>query len=149
MKTVLTLLTAATLAAALPVAASSAQTVQTAHRDVLLQTNSSWNSVPYKAYPAGQPQLTMLKITLRPHSALPWHTHPMPNAGYVLEGALTIHDRETGRTRTFHQGEAFAESVDDIHRGETGDQKTVLLLTYAGTPGMPTSVPVRGEKPEY
>jgi hypothetical protein len=25
----------------------------------------------------------------------------------------------------------------------------VLLITYAGTPGTPTSIPVKGEKPEY
>jgi hypothetical protein len=24
-----------------------------------------------------------------------------------------------------------------------------LLLTYAGTPGTPTSIPAHGEKPEY
>ena len=30
-----------------------------------------------------------------------------------------------------------------------GDEPTMLLITYAGTPGVPTSVPAKGEKPEY
>ena len=84
-----------------------------------------------------------------PHSALPWHTHPVPNAGYILSGTLTIHDRASGKSKVFHQGEAFAESVDDEHRGESGDVPTVLLITYAGTPGVATSTAVKGEKPEY
>jgi hypothetical protein len=25
----------------------------------------------------------------------------------------------------------------------------VLIITYAGSPGIPTSVPAKGEKPEY
>ncbi len=128
---------------------TQAQTVQSAHRELLLQSTSSWNGKAYTHYPSGQPQLTTIKITLAPHTALPWHTHPIPNAGYILEGQLTIHDRTSGAAHTFHKGEAFSESVDDEHRGESGDTETKVLLTYAGTPGLPTSVPAKGEKPEY
>jgi quercetin dioxygenase-like cupin family protein len=123
--------------------------VATAHREILLQAAQSWNGVPYTKYPAGQPQLTMIKLTIAPHTVLPWHTHPFPNAGYVLSGTLTVHDRESGKTKTYHPGEAFAETVNDVHRGESGDEPTVLLITYAGTPGVPTSVPAKGEKAEY
>jgi len=48
-----------------------------------------------------------------------------------------------------HKGQVVAESVDDVHRGEAGDEPAVLLITYAGTPGVPTSVPAKGEKAEY
>jgi hypothetical protein len=48
-----------------------------------------------------------------------------------------------------NQGQAVGESVDDVHRGESGDQPTVLLITYAGTAGVPTSIPAKGEKAEY
>ncbi|GAB6967201.1 hypothetical protein JCM25156A_12380 [Komagataeibacter kakiaceti JCM 25156] len=129
--------------------AGHAQTVASGHRDILLQTDHAWNDMAYGNYPTTRPELTMIRLTIPAHTALPWHTHPVPNAGYVLEGQLTIHDRETGKSRTFHQGEAFAESVNDTHRGESGDTRTVVLLTYAGTPGTPTSIPARGEKPEY
>ncbi|CAI9119483.1 cupin domain-containing protein [Brytella acorum] len=140
----------AALCCAIPVAARAAPPKSaTAHAQTLLKDDHSWNGVAYEHYPTTQPQLTMLKLTIPPHTALPWHHHPVPNAGYVLEGQLTIQDRESGKEKTFHQGEAFAESVNDIHRGVSGDTRTVLLLTYSGTPGTPTSVPEDQKNPEY
>jgi quercetin dioxygenase-like cupin family protein len=130
-------------------AQNAALRVASGQREILLQTSESWNGKPYTHYPTGRPQLTTIKLTLAPHTALPWHTHPIPNVVYVLSGALTLHDRASGKTLVVHQGEAVGESVDDVHRGETGDEPTVLLITYAGTPGVPTSVPANGEKPEY
>jgi quercetin dioxygenase-like cupin family protein len=143
----LTVVAAASLSSAY--AQSAADKVASAQRQVLLQADHSWNGTPYTHYPKGRPQLTMLKLTLAPHTKLPWHTHPFPNAGYVLAGTLTVHDKVSGKTRVFHQGEAFAESVNDIHRGETGDEPVVLLVTYSGTPGVPTSIPAKGEQKEY
>ena len=130
-------------------AQTAAGNVASAQREVLLQADHSWNGVPYTHYPSGRPELTMLKLTLAPHTVLPWHTHPFPNAGYVLSGTLTVHDKVSGKTQVFHQGQAFAETVDDIHRGETGDEPVVLLITYAGTPGVPTSIPAKGQQAEY
>jgi quercetin dioxygenase-like cupin family protein len=130
-------------------AQKTANQVATGHREILLQTTSSWNGKPYTHYPTGQPQLTTIKVTLAPHTALPWHTHPFPNSVYVLSGTLTLRDREDGKTLVVHQGQAVGESVDVIHRGESGDEPTVLLITYAGTPGVPTSIPAKGEKAEY
>jgi quercetin dioxygenase-like cupin family protein len=130
-------------------AQSGPQNVATGHRDILLQTTESWNGKPYTHYPAGQPQLTTIKLTIAPHTVLPWHTHPFPNVVYVLSGTLTLHDKASGNTLVVHQGQAVGESVDDVHRGESGDEPTVLLITYAGTPGVPTSVPAKGEKAEY
>jgi quercetin dioxygenase-like cupin family protein len=123
--------------------------VASGQREILLQTDQSWNGKPYTHYPTGQPQLTTIKLTIAPHTALPWHTHPIPNVVYVLSGALTLHDKASGKTLVVHQGQAVGESVDDVHRGETGDEPTVLIITYAGSPGIPTSVPAPGEKPEY
>jgi quercetin dioxygenase-like cupin family protein len=130
-------------------AQAGTDTVATAHSQILVKADQSWNGKPYTQYPKGRPELTMLKLTIAPHTKLPWHTHPFPNAAYVLSGALTLHDKASGKTRVVHQGEAFAESVDDIHRGETGDEPVVLLITYSGIPGVPTSIPAKGEQPEY
>src|ERR1700744_4562869 len=117
-------------------AQTSANSVASGHREILLQTTQSWNGKPYTHSPTGQPQLTMIKLTIAPHTALPWHTHPFPNVVYGLSGTLTLHDRASGKTKVVHQGEAVGESVDAVHRGETGDEQTVLLITYAGTPGV-------------
>jgi quercetin dioxygenase-like cupin family protein len=130
-------------------AQSGPQNVASGHREILLQTTQSWNGKPYTHYPTGKPQLTTIKLTIAPHTALPWHTHPFPNVVYVLSGSLTLHDRASDKTLVVHQGQAVGESVDDVHRGESGDEPTVLLITYAGTPGVPTSVPAKGEKAEY
>jgi quercetin dioxygenase-like cupin family protein len=123
--------------------------VATAQRETLLQTTQSWNGKPYTHYPTGQPQLTTLKATMAPHTVLPWHTHPVPNSLYILSGTLTLHDRASGKTLVVHQGQAVGESVDDVHRGEAGDEPVVMLITYAGTPGIQNSVPAKGEQAEY
>ncbi|WP_408734886.1 cupin domain-containing protein [Asaia platycodi] len=80
-----------------------AQETATAHAEHLLKADRSWNSKPYTHYPSGQPTLTMIRLTIPPHTALPWHTHPIPNVGYVLQGQLTIQDKASGASRVFHQ----------------------------------------------
>jgi quercetin dioxygenase-like cupin family protein len=130
--------------------ASHAQAVQTASKEVLLEADHAWNGKPYQRYPDGKPLLTVLKITVAPHAALPWHKHAVPNAAYILSGTLTVQDRETGKTTTVHAGQALAETVDDVHRGvNESDEPVVLVITYAGTAGVPTSTPASGEHPEY
>ena len=141
------MLTGASLIAA--VGQKQGRNVASAQREDLLVTTQSWNGKPYTHYPTGQPQLTMIKVTIPPHTALPWHTHPFPNSAYVLSGTITLYDRDSGKTLVMHQGQAFGESVDTVHRGESGDETVVLLVTYAGTPGIPTSIPTKGEKEEY
>ncbi|WP_260928330.1 cupin domain-containing protein [Novosphingobium sp. 9] len=131
------------------VTAAHAQSVSSAHVDVLAKSTKSWNGKRYTAYPKGQPELTMLKMTIPANTALPWHKHPYPNAGYVLQGQLTIEDRASGKKETFHTGQAFTESVDDVHRGVSGPTPTILIITYSGTPGVPTFKAEPGQKPEY
>ena len=113
--------------------ASSATQVET-----LIQSTSSWDGTPYKAYPAGQPQITVLKITIPPRTTLKWHSHPMPNAGYILSGELTI-EKKDGSEKHFVAGQAVSETVDSIHRGITGAEPLVLIVFYPGTPGLPVS----------
>jgi quercetin dioxygenase-like cupin family protein len=127
--------------ASLAVALAQMNTLASGQREILLQTTQSWNGKPYTHYPTGQPQLTTIRLTIAPHTALPWHTHPSPNVVYVLSGTLTLHDKASGKTLVMHQGQAVGESVDDVHRGESGGEPTVLLITYAGTPGVPNLRP--------
>ena len=63
------------------------------HGEILVQTTQSWNGIAYGPYPNGQPQLTVLKMTIPPRTALPWHTHAIPNAAFILSGRLTIEDK--------------------------------------------------------
>ena len=107
--------------------------------ETLLRSSSSWDGEPYTAYPAGRPELSVLKITIPPHTQLKWHTHPMPNAAYLLSGELTVERKEDGKTRHFTAGQVVAEMVDVLHRGVTGDAPVTLIVFYAGVEGMPLS----------
>jgi quercetin dioxygenase-like cupin family protein len=120
----------------------------TPETDLLLQRTASWNDVPFAAYPQGQPELTTVRMTIPPHSSLPWHTHDMPNVAYLLSGRLTVEERDTGRSATYRAGEAFAESVHNVHRGVTDSEPAEVIVTYTGTPGQRLSVPQEGDSLE-
>ncbi|OAJ48193.1 cupin domain-containing protein [Pseudomonas marginalis] len=108
-------------------------------KEVLLERSASWDGTPYKAYPSGPPQLTLIRLKIPAHTQLPWHTHPMPNAAYIVSGELTFETRKGGLTRTLRQGQTLAEMVGIEHRGITGNTPVELLVFYAGRPGMPLS----------
>jgi quercetin dioxygenase-like cupin family protein len=106
---------------------------------VLLKSTSSWDGTPYKAYPTGQPELTVLNIKIPPNSALKWHQHPIPNAAYVVSGQLEVQSKEGDKSIHLKAGDVLPEMVDTLHRGKTGDSPVELIVFYAGTPGTPLS----------
>jgi len=106
----------------------------------LLQTTQSWDSSPYTNYPTGQPQMTVLRITIPPNTALRWHHHPVISVAYVLSGHLTIEKRGTGERRILKAGEAVAETVQTTHRGFTTDEPVELIVFYAGQAGVPITI---------
>jgi quercetin dioxygenase-like cupin family protein len=122
-----------------PASVPSVQSVQSVQMETLLRSGTSWDGTPYTAYPQGAPELTVLKITIPPHSSLPWHTHPMPNAAYVLSGELTVEKKENGEKKVLTAGQVLPEMVDALHRGTTGDLPVVLIVFYAGIKDMPLS----------
>lgn len=116
---------------------------------VLIKTTLSWNDVRYEGYPAGQPELTTVRMTIPANAKLPWHSHLMPNIAFILSGELTVEERATGRTATYRAGQAFAESVGSVHRGVAGEEPVDVVVTYAGSQGQPLSVPARSEKDDH
>ncbi|OCQ52045.1 hypothetical protein Ppb6_02839 [Photorhabdus australis subsp. thailandensis] len=107
----------------------------------LLETEKSWDGVPYQGYPKGTPQLSILKITIAPNTSLDWHQHPIPNAAYVLHGVLTAEKKSSGEKRLIKAGEVISEMVDSTHRGYTGKEGVTLLVFYAGQKDIPLSKP--------
>lgn len=103
----------------------------------LLRSSSSWDGEPYKCYPSGQPELSILKITLSPYTELEWHSHPTPSAAYVVAGELTVERKKDGEKRYFAAGQAVSETVDTLHRGVAGNEPVILIVFYAGSPGVP------------
>lgn len=108
-------------------------------RDLLLQSSNSRGGTPYTAYPQGAPELTLLKLKIPANTELNWHTHPMANAAYVLQGEISVEARDGGKVRLINAGQPLAEVVDIAHRGKTGRQPVELLVFYAGTPGLALS----------
>jgi quercetin dioxygenase-like cupin family protein len=126
----------------IPAFAAQATNSENAISTVLLKTEHSWDGALYKSYPAGQPQLSVLKIVIPAHTTLPWHIHPMPNAAYVISGNLHVESRD-GRHRTvLHAGDVLPEMVGSAHRGYTDDSPVELIVFYAGVKGMPTAIKV-------
>ena len=105
----------------------------------LLKTDKTWDGATYAQYPAGQPELTVLKITIPAKTALNWHSHPMPNIAYVLSGELRIETRDGKHTTTVQAGQVLPEVINTVHRGISTDKPVELIVFYAGTPGMPLS----------
>lgn len=128
-----------------PAAAPKSDTSVVATTEVLLKTTASWDGVPYTSYPAGIPELTLVRIVIPANSILPWHTHPMPNAAYIVRGELTVVQHETGLTRKLIGGQTLPEMVDAVHRGYSASDPVELLVFYAGAPEMPLSEPAKVE----
>ena len=122
------------------VQASAVATEPEVQVEQVLQATGSWDGSRYTDYPSGQPQVTVLKITIPPHTTLHWHRHPMISAAYVLSGRLTVEKRDTGERKVVNAGEALAETVQTTHRGFTTDEAVELIVFYAGRVDLPVSV---------
>jgi len=105
----------------------------------LLKTGTSWDGTPYAPYPAGQPEITVLKITIPANTALKWHSHPMPNVAYVISGELLLETRDGKHTTTLKAGQVLPEVVNTAHRGTSAGKPVELIVFYAGNKGMPLS----------
>jgi quercetin dioxygenase-like cupin family protein len=128
------------LLAALVVCAAACTAVPTSVSvETLLKAEASWDGAPYERYPDGAAELTVLRITIPPRTALPWHRHPMPNAAYVVSGELLVEKRDGGQTIRLVAGDVLPEMVNGEHRGVTGDAPVVLIVFYAGARGLPVS----------
>ncbi|HEJ0327443.1 cupin domain-containing protein [Serratia marcescens] len=108
--------------------------------ETLLAANASWDGAAYPHYPAGAPMISVLKISVPPHTALAWHRHPIPAVGYLLSGMLTIEKRDDGARKTFNRGDVIAEVVNSVHRGISGAETVELLVFYAGGVDIPLSI---------
>ena len=107
-------------------------------KETLLETTKSWDGSAYRQYPAGQPQLSVLRITIPAHTTMQWHQHPVPNAAYIVSGELTV-EKKDGAKLHLKAGQVLPELVNEVHRGVAGDSDVVLIVFYAGAVGVPLS----------
>lgn len=133
---IISTLSALLLVMSAPAAAADALAVKA---ETLLNASQSWDGTAYEMYPTGRPELTVLRLTIAPNITLPWHTHPMPSAAYVVSGELLVEKQEGGAQKRLVAGDVLPEVVNIRHRGVSGDAGVVLIVFYAGTKGMKLS----------
>lgn len=109
--------------------ASSGVTVQ-----LVEKAQSSWDGQPL-AYPAGQAEVTAMRIDIAPGAVTGWHLHPVPSFAYVLQGELEVSLRD-GAVKRLKAGDVLFEVVGTAHNGRNvGDVPVQLMVFYAGAVG--------------
>jgi len=108
--------------------------------ELLQKTSSSWDGSPLPGYSKGTPEVTILKITIQPGVTLPFHTHPVINAGVLLKGRLTVITRDNKRL-DMKAGDSLVEVVNTWHYGlNPGDTPAQIIVFYAGIKDEPITV---------
>lgn len=106
----------------------------------LVKSSKSWNGAALVAYPAGEPEITILEIVIPPGARLPVHRHPVINAAVVLSGELTVVTMDGGSLR-LRAGDPIVEVVNTPHYGiNEGIIPAKLVVFYAGSKGGPVTV---------
>jgi len=117
-----------------------AQAVNTVTVVELAKTSSSWDGRTLPDYPKGQPEITILRITIPQGVQLALHKHPVINAGVLLKGELTVmtEDNEILHLKT---GDSIVELVNKWHYGKNeGNKPAEILVFYAGILGTPITI---------
>ncbi|OGW06343.1 MAG: cupin [Nitrospinae bacterium RIFCSPLOWO2_12_39_16] len=105
--------------------------------ETLAKSISSWNGSILPEYKKGQPEVTILRITIPPKAKLPLHTHPVINAGILIKGELTV---LTEKNETLHlkAGDSIVEVVNQLHYGQNeGNEPAEIIAFYAGIQDQP------------
>lgn len=110
----------------------------------LLQTTTDAAGRPLSWPDEGPAQLTAVHVEIAPGGSTGWHIHPLPCAGYVLEGELEI-SLIDGRKHVVRAGEALAEMVNFQHEGRNASDKPARLVMFViGVEGKPFTVKTAG-----
>ncbi len=109
--------------------------LETVKVEELAKSTVSWDGTTLPAYPEGQPEITILRITVPPQTALPKHIHPVINAGVLIEGKLTV-VAEDGKTLHLEAGDSIVELVNKQHFGKNETDETAqIIVFYVGIEG--------------
>ncbi|MEA5423458.1 cupin domain-containing protein [Synechococcus sp. CCY9202] len=106
----------------------------------LVRSGQAWNGTQLPAYPSGEPEVTVLHITIPPGVRLPMHIHPVINAGMLIRGQLLVIS-EAGAKVQLKAGDGLIEMVNQPHYGtNNGKEAAEIVVVYAGVKGKPITV---------
>ena len=106
----------------------------------LVRTSKSWDGKTLIPYPQGQPEITILKITIPAGERLEPHRHPVINAGVLVSGQLTVKTTD-GEVLRLDAGDPIVEVVNTLHYGiNEGTVPAEIVVFYAGIVGQPVTL---------
>jgi len=106
----------------------------------LVKTTQSWDGEFLPAYPQGQPEITILRISIPAGTQLDTHSHPVINAGVLISGQLTVVTKD-GKTLHLKARDPIVEVVNTLHYGiNQGKVPAEIIVFYAGVVDMPITV---------
>jgi quercetin dioxygenase-like cupin family protein len=113
---------------------------------LILKTTTTTGHYPAKYLNTEKPEITVMKVEIKPGAETGWHSHPVPLYAYVLEGDLTV-EAKGGKTYQFTTGDAIVEFVNVPHNGKNlGTKPVVLIVFYTGGIGIPNTVMVPSDQ---
>lgn len=103
----------------------------------ILQTETTWNGNKLEYPNLGSEEITALHIEFAAGAETAWHRHPVASLAYIISGELEVILKETGETKIFKAGDAFAEVVNTWHYGKNiGEKPVKLVVFYVGKKGI-------------
>lgn len=109
-------------------------------KENLTVSTEAWTGQKLPSYPSGQPEISILKITIPPGQRLPMHKHPVISAAVVIRGELTV-TTDKGKVLHVKAGRPMIEVVNEWHYGANhGTEPVELIVFYAGVKGTPITV---------
>ena len=85
--------------------------------------------------------VVVARVDFQPGAEISKHTHPGEEAGYVLEGTLTL-EVEGRPTVTLKAGDVFFVEAGRVHAGRTSNTPGKVLATYIVEKGKPLATAV-------
>jgi quercetin dioxygenase-like cupin family protein len=83
------------------------------------------------------------KGEFEPGAAVPKHTHPGEEVGFILSGELTV-EIEGKPAQTLKAGDVFFIPANTVHSGKNASKApTVVISTYIVEKGKPLSAPAK------
>ena len=81
-------------------------------------------------------EIIVSRVSIPPHTELPWHWHPGEEFFYVIEGSVTLKRRGEPDLLT-GTGDAQKIAARIIHTGSTGEQGAELVIFRVHAAGEP------------
>jgi len=106
----------------------------------LVRSSKSWDGKSLVPYPQGQPEITILRISIPAGARLETHSHPVINAGVLVSGELTVKTMD-GKVLRLKAGDPIVEVVNTLHYGiNEGTVPAEIVVFYAGIVGQAVTV---------